>query len=206
MSLRLVPWASWAEWQAVGDALLAEPGPAASAALARVSCWRARGVGKLPLAVEVTAQLAELRGLDCPGSVLSEAALRSLYSLTLLRFVNGVTDAAQKGRWAAPVAQLARSAGLPPVLVDIRHEARLPGVSLFWSHLTHRAGDAQRAAQPVAPARRRGGGGGLVPGAVLGPSGGAAGGASDGGGGGVTGAGGGARAGAGGAAAAAGGL
>ncbi len=59
-----------------------------------------------------------------PG--LSEAALRALYALAVVRLVNGVTDPAQKGRTAAPVSALARAAGLPALLVDIRHEARAP--------------------------------------------------------------------------------
>ena len=57
---------------------------------------------------------------------LSESALRALYALAVVRLVNGVTDPAQKGRFAAPVASLARAAGLPALLVDVRHEARAP--------------------------------------------------------------------------------
>lgn len=55
---------------------------------------------------------------------LSEAALRALYALAVVRLVNGVTDPGQKGRHAAPVSALARAAGLPPLLVDVRHEVR----------------------------------------------------------------------------------
>ena len=61
---------------------------------------------------------------------MSESALRALYALAVVRLVNGVTDPAQKGRFAAPVASLARSAGLPALLVDLRHEARAPAPNL----------------------------------------------------------------------------
>jgi ribosomal biogenesis protein LAS1 len=75
--MRLVPWASWTEWAAVGGALLggcaaggegvdeASSEAAASAAATaaeRVAAWRARG--RVPLAVEITAALAEARAQD----------------------------------------------------------------------------------------------------------------------------------------------
>ncbi len=37
--------------------------------------------------------------------------------------VNGITDSQQKGRVAVSVASLASAAGLPRLLVDLRHEA-----------------------------------------------------------------------------------
>lgn len=37
--------------------------------------------------------------------------------------VNGITDSQQKGRVAVSVASLATAAGLPRLLVDLRHEA-----------------------------------------------------------------------------------
>lgn len=54
------------------------------------------------------------------------------YSLAIVRLVNGVSDSSQKGRVAASVASLADQAGLPRLLVDLRHEAthnELPSLS-----------------------------------------------------------------------------
>lgn len=54
--------------------------------------------------------------------------------MSIVRFVNGVTDQGQKGRSAIPVAALAEAAGLPRLLVDIRHEAvhnELPSLQLL---------------------------------------------------------------------------
>ena len=45
------------------------------------------------------------------------------YSLTVVRMVNGIADSSQKGRVAASVASLANAAGLPRLLVDLRHES-----------------------------------------------------------------------------------
>jgi hypothetical protein len=87
--MRVVPWSSWGEWASVGGALLAglsatcpaadggdgvdgvnDDGRAAADATAaacagaasRVATWRARG--RVPLAVDVTAALAEARAAD----------------------------------------------------------------------------------------------------------------------------------------------
>jgi ribosomal biogenesis protein LAS1 len=60
--------------------------------------------------------------------------------------VNGITDSLQRGKVAVSVASLAHTAGLPRLLVDIRHEAthnELPGLpvlrlaaqqALAWLH------------------------------------------------------------------------
>lgn len=51
-----------------------------------------------------------------------------------MRFVNGVADSAQKGRVASSVAHLAQQAGIPRILVDIRHESthnELPSLSVL---------------------------------------------------------------------------
>jgi len=45
------------------------------------------------------------------------------YSLAVVRMVNGIADSSQKGRMAASVASLSAAAGLPRLLVDLRHEA-----------------------------------------------------------------------------------
>ena len=47
----------------------------------------------------------------------------SALSMALVRLVNGVSGALQKGVYAKSVASLAESVGLPRALVDLRHEA-----------------------------------------------------------------------------------
>ena len=137
MSARLAPWASVAEWRAVCDALAPvtttsssrEDSEAVARALSTVRAWRARG--RAPLAIEATAALLETmsRDRDARGGHLE--TMRAAYAMTLTRLVNGVVDPAQKGRYAAPVATLARKAGLARELVDLRHEAThdaMPGL------------------------------------------------------------------------------
>lgn len=96
--------------------------------------------------------------------LLSETQLRLQYAMTIVRLVNGISDSSQKGRVASSVANLASEAGtlsfsfavgrkpttiarlssdalklqcvagLPRLLVDIRHEAthnELPSLSVL---------------------------------------------------------------------------
>jgi hypothetical protein len=103
----------------------------ASAAVQRVQGWRCRG--RVPLGVDITASLVGIQLHDpgsrasCPGASdhrqPSDSTLASEYALSIIRLVNGISDARQKGKIAASVANHADAAGLHPMLVDIRHEA-----------------------------------------------------------------------------------
>eukprot|EP00892_Ulva_mutabilis_P011472 jgi/Ulvmu1/8698/UM047_0038.1 len=132
MSGRLVPWASWNEWERVRAMLFAEDATAVQAGLSAVMGWRRRG--KLPLGIDVTAMLlaTSLNDPHGPGPCISskqptasgmQASLQNEYSLTIIRLVNGVSDSCQKGKVAGSVSKNADNAGLHPMLVDVRHEA-----------------------------------------------------------------------------------
>ena len=111
--------------------MLGDDAKAAAVALDRVVAWRRRG--RLPLGVDVTSSLVStcLRDPVAPrqhlrpqlGQASPEWSLQSEYSLTLIRFVNGVSDSTQKGKVATSVSKHAEFAGLHPMLVDVRHEA-----------------------------------------------------------------------------------
>jgi ribosomal biogenesis protein LAS1 len=106
---------------------------AAIQSIMQVHAWRCRG--KLPLSLDVTAQLVEAQLLDeAGGASTSQAMLCGAYALPLTRLVNGVADAQQRGKVAASVAQLAAAAGLPSLLVDVRHSTThgdLPALPLL---------------------------------------------------------------------------
>ncbi|OQR88977.1 hypothetical protein ACHHYP_06537 [Achlya hypogyna] len=53
----------------------------------------------------------------------SHEELRLLYASTILRCVNGLADASQKGAYAMAVSTLAMRIGIPLWVVDVRHEA-----------------------------------------------------------------------------------
>lgn len=134
---RAVPWSSWEEWQRVGDWLLSADPVSVQKGLDRVSAWRVRG--RVPLGVDSTACFVETR-LSQKNGELSQLSLRMQYSLAVVRMVNGIADSSQKGRVAASVASLASAAGLPRLLVDLRHEAThnelpsLPALQLAAHH------------------------------------------------------------------------
>ena len=180
---RYVPWASWDEWLHTYRCLYPHSGEDGSEGASRraskrrivqaldtIDAWRLRG--RVPMAVEATGTLKRLELLDDAeeegekdtdtdkgkGTNKNKNAdvqsLRLQYSLAIVRFVNGVADAGQKGRVAASVASLAHQAGLSRLLVDIRHESthnELPTLrvlrlgarqALEW--LRHRYWEAQR--------------------------------------------------------------
>jgi hypothetical protein len=119
---RVLPWATWDAWYASYVSLetyisggLAGALPPALQSLAASCALR----GRVPLAVGSTLTLLHhLRPPPggCPAA--HDAAL----GLCLLRLVNGVADSGQGGAFAASVAELARRAGLPRWLVDLRHD------------------------------------------------------------------------------------
>lgn len=127
LSGRLVPWISWEEWEQVGRYLFDENESIVRKGLDIVAAWRIRG--RVPVGVDATANLRETQLND---SGMSDHLTRLQYSISIVRFVNGVADSAQKGRVAVSVASLAQNVGIPRILVDIRHESthnELPSLS-----------------------------------------------------------------------------
>ena len=113
------PWIDWAEWTFVRNRLL-PPGELVFEALEVVQMWRSRG--RVPHAVESTAQLVEVMVRDREGS-RSESELRLAYSMVVVRAVNGLVDPSQQSYYAEAVSVLAARIGLPQWLVELRHDA-----------------------------------------------------------------------------------
>ncbi|XP_047054856.1 uncharacterized protein LOC124661041 [Lolium rigidum] len=135
---KLVPWSSWAEWRFVRDAIFS-PYPDPDAALRRIAAWRSRGC--LPIPVEVTAALFEIRlrdpffsnGAAWNGKLESDEMLALLHSMAIIRLVNGFLGQPQK-KTGRSIAELAETVGIPRILVDIRHESShqdLPSLRLL---------------------------------------------------------------------------
>jgi len=65
---------------------------------------------------------------------ISENELRLLYTMTFIRFVNGIIDPYQKGAYAVSISSLAEQLGLPQWFVDLRHEGthdQLPSLKVL---------------------------------------------------------------------------
>mmetsp|Transcript_30456 Transcript_30456/g.40229 ORF Transcript_30456/g.40229 Transcript_30456/m.40229 type:complete len:542 (-) Transcript_30456:289-1914(-) len=131
VGLRVLPWKNWEEWKWVMDCFFDQDDlNEKRKGLQRVVSWRMRG--NVPHAIDSTAQIIEAwLHLTLSGGVppqYGQAArspdeLRALLSLAIVRTVNGLVDAKQKGQFALPVSKLAKRIGLPVWLVDLRHEA-----------------------------------------------------------------------------------
>eukprot|EP00956_Cyclotella_meneghiniana_P016468 scaffold25997_cov68-Cyclotella_meneghiniana.AAC.5 len=109
------------------------------AALKRVALWRGRSDrgGRLPHAIDVTAGLAGVLLMDAERchntsnmnsiqrSNISHYQVRNAYSTLLLRSVNGLADTYRHQKKSAllSVSHCCSLAGLPPWIVDVRHDA-----------------------------------------------------------------------------------
>ena len=90
-------------------------------ALQRVRAFMSRG--KLPHAIEITALLVSVRSSDPAygGSETNSDILQLSYSMSLVRFVNGLLDQFQQSDYAIPLHTLARNLNLPSYFVELRH-------------------------------------------------------------------------------------
>jgi hypothetical protein len=71
---------------------------------------------------------------ELAGQPLSHKELRLMYAMAIVRFVNGLVDREQKGRFAKSIQTLARNMGLPSWFVDLRHAStheRLPSLTVL---------------------------------------------------------------------------
>ena len=85
MGTRRVPWRDWDEWEEVRVGLTGLDRTARDAALRAVDGWRRRG--RVPHAIDVTAQLMEARTHDrgVPGSQGTCSARARVCTCVLLR-------------------------------------------------------------------------------------------------------------------------
>lgn len=120
---RVVCWQNREEWLHVYRALFNFDDPEAQRrAVDRVAAWKSRSVGKLPLAIESTANLISAHlGLVDGGTRGVQGRLT--LAMAIVRFVNGMVDQVQKGKFARSVQSIGEEIGFPDWLVDLRHEA-----------------------------------------------------------------------------------
>jgi len=119
-------WAAWAEWSATFDQLISEEPEERARGVVRVETWRARG--RLPVAVDMTASFVEimLNDPECnpdAKSPRSEHELRLMYSMAVIRLVNGIVDVGQNKQMAQSIADIAKGQDWPRWIVDLRHQA-----------------------------------------------------------------------------------
>ncbi|KAJ2838396.1 rRNA-processing protein las1 [Coemansia sp. 'formosensis'] len=132
---KVVPWASTEEYMAAADSLYSSDISERKRGVAIVKAWRARG--RVPVAIEATASLAEMCVADHEqrhGVTICQ--LQHMYAMALIRFVNSIVDLEQKGVYAQSVAMLAGRIGMPAWFVELRHAGtheQLPSLATLRS-------------------------------------------------------------------------
>lgn len=123
---RVVPWIDWDEWIYVRNGLFSGNFCEQNCAIEVVTMWRCRG--RVPHSVDSTAHLVEISSKDSscyPENSFhrSGTELQLMYSLAVVRAVNGLVDPGQQGLFADSVHNLASRIGLPAWFVELRHDA-----------------------------------------------------------------------------------
>lgn len=124
--IALVPWQNWDEWRFVNDLLFSEDKNQKFLGVQYVHAWRARG--PIPHYIDITAQLIQFyeKYLFLDKNYFerakSEEEMKHEGASIIIRFVNGIVDANQKGSVADSVTFIANKVGLHRMFVDIRHD------------------------------------------------------------------------------------
>ncbi len=144
MILRCVPFVNWDEWILVKNGLFSQLLHEKDQAVRRVEVWRIRG--NVPHSVDLTAQLVDIRNQDpqyndtisSNSSSLTHSTLvehlRLLYSIIIIRAVNGIVEPNQTTYFAQSILTIAERLGLPGWIVELRHDAthkQLPSLSVL---------------------------------------------------------------------------
>ncbi|KAI9294963.1 Las1-domain-containing protein [Neoconidiobolus thromboides FSU 785] len=135
----IVPWTNIEEFQSVKEALFPiskQPNNDDKLlwALKRIKAWYIRG--KLPCSIECSMLFYQVIIKDYEQQVknFNDIELRMLYSMALIRFVNGIIDPEQTSKYAKPIHIIAKNIQLPPKFVMLRHTAthgNLPKIQIL---------------------------------------------------------------------------
>eukprot|EP01039_Chlorochromonas_danica_P008867 gene8867-9779_t len=147
---RLGSFSSWNEWLYVKRVLLDLSPKERLFELVHcqdvIAMWRARQ--HIPHSVDITAEMVDLMMKDPVLSQLhlehehiphpiffyQDHELTLLYSLTIIRAINGITEPSQQGYYVRSILTIAEELGLPGWIVELRHDAthgHLPSLSVL---------------------------------------------------------------------------
>ncbi|EDO18514.1 hypothetical protein Kpol_2001p15 [Vanderwaltozyma polyspora DSM 70294] len=122
---RIVPWRSKDELDILKKWFYSKEGTEdnRNRAVEKVRAYQSKGSNLLPHVIDSTAQITSAILLDEreTGSHNNNVSVRLGYTMTLVRFVNGLLDPTQQSMYAIPLHTLAKKIGLPSWFVDLRH-------------------------------------------------------------------------------------
>lgn len=134
---RIVPWFHDDELQELKNWFYDErlPTDMRFRAVQKVKSYQSKGSQHLPHVIASTAQITNSILLDQERSHLDKVSVKLSYTMSLIRFVNGVLDPTQQSQFAIPLHTLAKRVGLPSWFVDLRHwgthERDLPSLEML---------------------------------------------------------------------------
>lgn len=125
-SLKSVPFTNWDEWMNIKNGLYSQEITDKQKYVNIVSMWRTKG--NLPHSIDLTASIIEIQLKDNSFNSknkfdLETDSLRLLYSIIIVRAVNGLVDPSQQGYFAQSILGIAERMGLPGWIVELRHDA-----------------------------------------------------------------------------------
>ncbi|KAK7107055.1 ribosomal biogenesis protein LAS1L-like [Littorina saxatilis] len=124
----VVPWTNRPEFVQTYLDLYSKNADRQKNAVETISLWKCRAVHKLSVAIEsssaLTEALLQYQAAAEAGDLLhKDFSLRTMLSMTLIRFVNHVTEKGQNKAFAQPVHKIAEDFGIPEWMVRLRHDA-----------------------------------------------------------------------------------
>ena len=142
---RLVPWQSWEEWMYVRNLLYSMDYNEQMKGISIVKVWNCR-CSAIPIAVQSSSLFTELlikmdyysKNQYIETEPFEISTLTYAASMALIRMVNGIIDAEQKGVYAKSVNVIAEELNIPREFVDLRHRCThgdIPSFDVLYSSL-----------------------------------------------------------------------
>lgn len=131
---RIVPWKDSEEWEQLKSWFYSKSKEDQRRAILKVNSYQCKGSQYLPHVIDSTCQLTSALLMDEDENV-DKLNVRLNYTMSLIRFVNGILDPNQKARFAIPLHTIAKNVGLSSWFVELRHwgthERELPSLDML---------------------------------------------------------------------------
>lgn len=131
---RIVPWKYTEEWEQLKNWFYSKSAEDQRRAILKVNSYQCKGSQYLPHVVDSTCQLTNAVLMD-EAEVVDKLNVRLNYTMSLIRFVNGILDPNQKAQFAIPLHTIAKNVGLSSWFVELRHwgthERDLPSLDML---------------------------------------------------------------------------
>lgn len=131
---RIVPWKDTEEWEQLKEWFYSKSIDDQKRAILKVNSYQCKGSQYLPHVIDSTCQLTNAVLMD-KAEAVDKLNVRLNYTMSLIRFVNGILDPNQKAQFAIPLHTIARNVGLSSWFVELRHwgthERDLPSLDML---------------------------------------------------------------------------